>query len=94
MVNVDIYRNSKSQQDIIVLDMERYISLCEFNYMTRYLSVNLPNYILKIYNSEMVEPCLDYDGIMFQLSGLLDDRKTAKLELTTLCQSMLDSISH
>jgi hypothetical protein len=94
MVKAEIYRNSAKQYDILVLDMEEYISTTLFEYIAAYLWNHLsrPLAILLGPNEEKgfvstdddIQPCLGHRGVALKLTGLVPDRKAAKQELECL----------
>ena len=85
MVKIDIFRNTEKLHDIIILDMERYMSWTAFEYACSYLCSRLP--LLK--DCE-IDTCLEYKGIAFKHSGLLENLPIQKQDILSVANDLLD----
>jgi hypothetical protein len=101
-MKIDIFRNTKEEYDIIVLDTERYLSSVAFDYVVEYIRSHVSDSLFCnwFYNpsgegseeDETVKPCLKYQGIAIRLLRFLDDRSKAKQELAVILQDALAAL--
>ena len=85
MVKAELYRNSAKGYDILVLDMEQYLSTQVYTYASNYIWNSLSKPIRNlILSKDDIQLCAQYTGIAMKLTGLVPDKKLAIDELLCL----------
>ena len=85
MVKVELYRNSAKGYDILVLDMEQYLSTQVYTYASNYIWNHLSKPIRNlVLSKDDIQPCTQYNGIAIKLTGFVPDKKLAMDELSSL----------
>jgi hypothetical protein len=94
MVKVELYRNSAKGYDILVLDMEQYLSTTAFEYIAAYIWNHFSNPLAillgpnekngVIPTDDDIQPCLGHRGVAMKLIGLVPDKESAKNELYSI----------